>query len=100
MAIGAHFVFAPFYLDKVNATLWRGEVQVKVRRKSFDVLVYLIEHGGRLVTKAELLDAFWSDVSVSDSTPAICVNELRDALGDEAKSPHFIETVHGRGYRF
>jgi DNA-binding winged helix-turn-helix (wHTH) protein len=52
------------------------------------------------VTKAALLDAIWSEVTVSDSMPAICVAELRKALGDEAKIPRFIETVYDSGYRF
>ena len=64
------------------------------------MLLYLVDHAGQLVTKAALLDAIWSEVTVSDSMPAICVAELRKALGDEAKIPRFIETVHGRGYRF
>jgi DNA-binding winged helix-turn-helix (wHTH) protein len=52
------------------------------------------------VTKAALLDAISSEVTVSDSMPAICVAELRKALSEEAKIPRFIETVYGRGYRF
>ena len=47
-----------------------------------------------------LLDAVWPEVMVGDSMPAICVTELRKALDDEAKIPRYIETVHGRGYRF
>ena len=95
-----HRFFPPFHLDRVNAQLWRGEEEISLRRKSFDVLLYLVDHAGQLVTKAALLDAIWSEVSVSDSMPAICVGELRKALGDEAKIPRFIETVYGRGYRF
>ena len=95
-----HRFFPPFHLDRVNAQLWRGEEEISLRRKTFDVLLYLVDHAGQLVTKAALLDAIWSEVTVSDAMPAICVAELRKALGDEAKTPRFIETVHGRGYRF
>ena len=73
---------------------------ISLRRKTFDVLLYLVDHPGQLVTKAALLDAVWVGVMVSDSMPTTCVAELRKALGDEAKVPRFIETVHGRGYRF
>ena len=73
---------------------------ISLRRKTFDVLLCLVDHPGQLVTKAALLDAVWPGVMVSDSVPATCVAELRKALGDEAKVPRFIETVHGRGYRF
>src|SRR4029077_12864252 len=95
-----HYFFPPFHLDRVNAQLRRGEEEISLRRKTFDVLLYLVDHAGQLVTKAALLDAIWSEVTVSDSMPAICVAELRKALGDEAKIPRFIETVYGRGYRF
>ena len=69
-----------------NAQLWCGEEEISLRRKTLDVLLYLVDHAGQLVTKAALLDAIWSEVTVSDSMPAICVGELRKALGDEAKS--------------
>jgi DNA-binding winged helix-turn-helix (wHTH) protein len=95
-----HRFFPPFRLDATNAQLWRGNEEIRLRRKTFDVLLYLVDHPGQLVTKAALLDAVWADVSVSDSMPATCVVELRKALGDEARVPQFIETVHGRGYRF
>ena len=95
-----HRFFPPFRLDATNAQLWRGDQAINLRRKTFDVLLYLVDHPGRLVTKAALLDAVWAGVMVSDSMPATCVAELRRALGDEAKTPRFIETVHGRGYRF
>ena len=94
------FFFPPFRLDPVNAQFWRGEQQISLRRKTFDVLLYLVDHPGQLVTKQALLDAVWPEVTVSDSMPAVCVKELRKVLGDEAKIPRLIETVHGRGYRF
>jgi predicted ATPase len=100
MANGQDRFFAPFRLDALNAQLWRGDRQITLRRKTFDVLLYLVDRPAQLVTKAALLDTVWAGVTVSDSMPAICVKELRKALDDEAKTPRFIETVHGRGYRF
>lgn len=100
MANGPIHVFPPFRLDPVNAQFWRGDKEIRLRRKTFDVLRYLVDHPGELVTKAALLDAVRAEVIVSDSMPATCVAELRKALGDEAKTPRFIETVHRRGYRF
>jgi DNA-binding winged helix-turn-helix (wHTH) protein/tetratricopeptide (TPR) repeat protein len=93
-------LFAPFRLDPQNAQLWRGTREVKLRRKTFEVLRFLVDRPGQLVTKAILLDAIWPDVAVSDSMPAVCVKELRKALNDAATKPKFIETVHRRGYRF
>ena len=100
MASAQHRFFGPFRLDALNAQLWRGDQQITLRRKTFDVLLYLVDHPAQLVTKAALLDAAWAGVTVSDSMPAICVKELRKALDDEAKTRRFIETAHGRGYRF
>ncbi len=93
-------VFPPFRLDSNEQRLWRGTEEIRLRAKTFAVLRYLVEHPGQLVTKAALLDAVWADVSVSDTMPAISVRELRKTLGDEARTPRFIETVHRRGYRF
>ena len=92
--------FPPFRLDSNNEQLWRGSREIHLRRKTFAVLRHLVERPGQLVTKAALLDAIWPDVSVSDSMPAHSVRELREALGDAAQTPRFIETVQGRGYRF
>jgi predicted ATPase len=52
------------------------------------------------VTKAELLDAIWPGIAVSDVVPTVCVQELRKVLGDSVETPQFIETVPRRGYRF
>jgi len=93
-------VFPPFRLDLTNAQLWQGSEEIHLRRKTFEVLRYLVERPGQLATKAALLDAVWPDVSVSDSVPAISVRELRKVLGDSAQTPRFIETVQRRGYRF
>src|SRR5215471_8436287 len=100
MGTGKHYLFPPFRLDSANQQLWWGDAEVRLRRKTFEVLRHLIENHAQLVTKAALLDAVWPEVAVSDSMPAICVTELRKALGDDAATPRFVETVHGRGYRF
>jgi predicted ATPase len=57
-------------------------------------------HPGQLVPKAALLDAVWPETTVNDVALMICIRELRQALGDDARAPRFIETVHRRGYRF
>lgn len=100
MSSGQYRFFGPFRLAPANAQLWQGDKEISLRRKTFDVLLYLVDHSGQLVTKQALLDAVWPKVAVSDSMPAVCVKELRKALGDGVRTPRFIETVHGRGYRF
>lgn len=88
--------FGPFTLDTDAAEVRKGKKKIALRPKCFDVLAYLLERRGRLVTKEELLDAVWRDVVVDDGTISRTVAELRAALdGGE-----FIETVARRGYKF
>src|SRR5215471_21615431 len=101
MAVVARSVmFPPFSVDLANEQLWRGDTPLVLRRQTFAVLRYLIEHAGQVVTKQDLLEALWPGVYVTDVAPMICINELRKTLGDQVKHPRFIETVHRRGYRF
>src|SRR5215510_8638990 len=92
--------FGPFRLDVPNQQLWRGAEIIRLTNKAVAVLCYLAERGGQLVTKDELFAAVWPAVVVSDSALVACIGELRRALGDTRRAPQFIETVHGRGYRF
>src|SRR2546428_646534 len=71
-----------------------------LRPKTFAVLRCLGEHPGRLVSKEELLRAVWPDTRVSEAGQRDYIRELRKALGDDSGAPQFIETVHGRGYRW
>jgi DNA-binding winged helix-turn-helix (wHTH) protein/tetratricopeptide (TPR) repeat protein len=100
MSRGQQIPFGPFKLDPTNLQLSRGSRQVPLTPKAFDVLSYLVQHAGQLVTKDELLKSLWSDSFVGDSVLKVCILEIRKALGDQAAAPKFIETVHRRGYRF
>jgi DNA-binding winged helix-turn-helix (wHTH) protein len=80
--------------------LWRGKQEVSLTGKASAVLRYLVERAGQLVTKDELFAAVWPQTVVSDAALASCIQELRQALRDDAKKPRYIETVHRRGYRF
>jgi DNA-binding winged helix-turn-helix (wHTH) protein/tetratricopeptide (TPR) repeat protein len=93
-------LFPPFRLDISGGRLWRDDHVLALRPKTFAVLCYLLEHPGKLITNDELLKAVWSDVVVDESMPRLCIRELRQALGDDAKQPRFIETQPRRGYRF
>jgi DNA-binding winged helix-turn-helix (wHTH) protein/tetratricopeptide (TPR) repeat protein len=92
--------FSPFRLDLEDERLWRGDKAVDLRPKTFQVLRYLVENAGRLATTAELLDAVWPDVEVGPGAVTKVIAELRRALGDDARHPLFIQTVHRRGVRF
>ena len=93
-------MFESFRLDLRDERLWHGEDAIRLTNKTFAVLRYLVEHPSQLVTKDTLLEAVWSTTYVTEAALAMCIRELRHALGDNAKAPRFIETVRGRGYRF
>jgi DNA-binding winged helix-turn-helix (wHTH) protein/predicted ATPase len=93
-------LFAPFCLDLGNERLWRGREAIHLTPKAFAVLRALGEQAGQLATKDELLEGGWSHTHVSEAALAGCIREIRQALGDHPRRPRFIETVHGRGYRF
>ena len=93
-------IFDPFCLDLVNECLWRGSQAIKLRPKAFAVLDYLLGHPGQLVTKEELLNALWPETFVGEAVLKVAIRQIREALGDDPKSPRFIETAHRRGYRF
>src|SRR2546427_4956023 len=86
-------------LDLESEQLWREVEALRLRPKSFAVLRYLVTHAGRVVRKEELMHTIWPDTAVSDGVLAVCMNELRQALGDAAQAPQYIETVPRRGYR-
>jgi DNA-binding winged helix-turn-helix (wHTH) protein/predicted ATPase len=92
--------FGPFRLDLANACLWHAAQPVTLRPKAFQILVYLVTHASQLVTKESLLDAIWPETAVGDGVLKTSMNELRKALGETAKAPQWIATVHRRGYRF
>ncbi len=93
-------VFGPFRLEGELFELRRAGEPVKLAPKAFDLLVHLVRHRDRVVTKAELLDALWPGEHVTEGVLPAQVNAIRKALGDERGDARFVQTVHGRGYRF
>src|SRR5690554_2274332 len=93
--------FAGFRLDSVSRELAAADgTVVALAAKAFEVLVHLIEHRDRVVTKDELLSVVWSDRVVEENTLTQAVSTLRRALGTGAGDHRLIMTVPGRGYRF
>jgi DNA-binding winged helix-turn-helix (wHTH) protein/predicted ATPase len=92
--------FAPFHVDLGAERLWQGTEPVRLTAKAFAVLCYLVEHAGQLVTKDDLFAAVWESAYVSEAALAVCIGEIRRALGDVAQTRQYLETVRGRGYRF
>lgn len=87
-------------IDPGRGCVVRNGEELHLRRKSFQVLVYLLERRERLVSKDELFGALWSDTAVTDDVLVQCIKEVRRALGDDPHSPRFIKTVPRSGYRF
>jgi TolB-like protein/DNA-binding winged helix-turn-helix (wHTH) protein/Tfp pilus assembly protein PilF len=92
--------FQSFHLDTVNHILLREEERLPLTPKAFDVLRYLVERAGRLVTQEELLEELWPETYVNQEVLRKYILEIRKALGDKADKPEFVETVTKRGYRF
>ena len=93
-------VFGSFQLDLRDERLWCGPEVVRLPPKPFAVLACLVTQAGQLVTKEALLETIWPATVVSESSLMVAIRTLRRVLGDQARTPRFIETVHGRGYRF
>src|SRR5262249_6153307 len=92
------FQFEGYTLDIARNSLRAADRDVPLRRKSFELLRYLVENPDRLVTKEELLTAIWPNVIVTDEVLTQCVSEVRQAVGDSKQT--IIVTVPRRGYRF
>jgi class 3 adenylate cyclase/DNA-binding winged helix-turn-helix (wHTH) protein/tetratricopeptide (TPR) repeat protein len=94
------YIFGDYVLDPQRHELHRAGEPIKLRRKVFQVLVYLLAHRDRVVPKQELLERLWPDQFVGDATLTSCIKTLRKALGERGRTPRFLRTLHGQGYRF
>jgi adenylate cyclase len=92
------FQFEGFTLDMMRRLLRAGDQDLELRAKSFDVLLYLVENAGRLVTKEEIIEAVWQDVIATDESLTRCISDVRQAVGDTDQK--MIKTVRRRGYLF
>jgi adenylate cyclase len=96
-----HFLsFGRFRFEPSTARLWQDSHEIKLTRKAAAVLGLLVARAGQPVGKQELFESVWGNVVVSDDALVTCIQELRKALGDDARRPHYIETRHRRGYLF
>jgi len=94
--------FGDYEVDLRAGELHKRGIRISLYGQSFQVLAALLEHAGELVTREELRERLWSkEVFVDfDNNLNAAVGRLRQALGDSADHPHFIETLPKRGYRF
>jgi DNA-binding winged helix-turn-helix (wHTH) protein/predicted ATPase len=93
------FSLGPYRLNVETGELLHAGRIIKLTLKSTDVLLALAGRSGEVVTKQDLFRTVWKDRVVSDAALTTCIQELRDALRDDARQPRYIETLHRRGYR-
>lgn len=94
------YEFGPFRLDPEERRLLRGDQPVALTPKCFDLLVVLVENGGHLLGKEELLERLWSGQFVEEVNLSFNISSLRKALGEGQNGQRYIETIPKRGYRF
>lgn len=92
--------FGPFVIDPESGRLAEGERVIPLAPKPFETLYYLASHPGRVVPKTELMERLWPGTFVTDDVLVQCVVEIRRALGDQARSSEYVQTVPRRGYEF
>ena len=92
------YTFERWTLDCGRGTLTAETSDIALRPKSFEVLRFMIENAGRLVSRDDVLSAVWPGVTVTEDSLTQCVSEVRQALGDPGQ--HIIKTVPKRGYIF
>src|SRR5437899_10581607 len=91
--------FANIEVDTVRSCMRRGGEELRLRQKTFQVLLYLLEQRERLVTKEELIENLWKDTAVTDDALVQCVKDIRRAIGDDSRDARFIRTFPKAGYR-
>src|SRR5271157_3029607 len=102
-ALVSHLVhFGAFEVDLRSAELRKHGLKLKIQEQPFQVLAMLLERPGQIVTREELHKKLWPADTFVDFEHGLnaAINKLREALGDSADNPRFIETLPRRGYRF
>jgi cholera toxin transcriptional activator len=96
------FRFGTFELDLKAGELRNRGIRLRLREQSLQILAMLLERPGEVVTRDELRERLWPDGTVVEFEHSVntAVSRLRDALGDSASHPRFVETLPRRGYRF
>jgi DNA-binding winged helix-turn-helix (wHTH) protein len=94
--------FGKFEANLCTGELRRSGMRVRLQSQPFRLLAILVEHPGELVTREKLQEELWGAGTTVDFDHglSVAINKLREALGDSAENPRFIETLAKRGYRF
>src|SRR5262245_30742694 len=87
-------------LDSEMRQLSASETEVHLSPKAFDLLCTLVTSRPNVVSKGQLFSQIWPNTFVVDANLNVLVGEIRRAIGDDARTPTFVKTVHGIGYAF
>lgn len=96
------FRFGLFEADAATGELRRAGLRVRIHAQPFQVLLLLLQRPGELLTREEIARELWPEGTFVDFEHGVnsAVNRIREALGDRASNPRFVETLARRGYRF
>jgi DNA-binding winged helix-turn-helix (wHTH) protein len=92
--------FGEFEIDLGRHELRRRGEAVRIEPQVFDLLLYLVRHRDRIVSKDELIEAIWQGRVISEAALSTCISAARRAVGDSGESQNLIRTVPKRGFRF
>jgi DNA-binding winged helix-turn-helix (wHTH) protein len=95
----ASFKLGEWLVETDLHTISRGSATIHLEAKIMKLLVFLARRGSRLVTRREIIDGVWGTEYICDNTLTHAISEVRTALGDNARNPGYIQTIHRRGYR-
>ena len=93
-------IFDDLSFDLAGRRVSRGDEEIRLTRKAFDLLAMLVERRPDAVSKEDIHTRLWPDTFVAEITLHSLVSEIRRAIGDDASQPQFIRTMHGFGYAF
>ena len=92
--------FGSFQIDPRTWLLTGDSREVDLSPRLVEILAFIVSRSGEIVTKEELLEKFWPEVNVSENTLTRAIADIRKAIGEDAASPRFLQTVSRRGYKF
>src|SRR4051794_38844982 len=95
-----NLLFGPFELSRRERVLRRDGVALPLGSRALDILIYLVKRPCEVITKQELIDHVWPDVTVEEGSIRVHVAAIRKALGDGQFGNRYITNVRGRGYSF